>query len=275
MVVRVWDVLVMTPVRSFGELLQQALQETDLYRVALVHDEQGLLSTLRGQEFPLLVLDLDLEPDASALLRAVEDANPPVGLIVLRNKDGGSSNLSLGCQVTRLLADRFYLPDLLDALQAVTNELDAGLLPAPISRSDQVSMPVGTLSSSPTWMESPEQAAQRLSRIPFSDPVQAAIILSNGQLWAFSGQLPQTAGDELAQILRYFWTPQSSSDLALFIHLDSTGEEYLLYATGLGGEAVLGLTLADETPFSTTRSQTRELVNRLNAWQEGAQETTP
>jgi CheY-like chemotaxis protein len=275
MVVRVWDVLVMTPVRSFGELLQQALQETDLYRVTLVHDEQGLLSALRDQEFPVLVLDLDLEPDTAALLDTVDGANPHAGLIVLRNQAGDSSDLPTGSRVTRLLSDRFYLPDLLDALQAVTKKLDAGLFPIPLPRLDQGSMADGTLSSLPIWMESPDQIAQRLSRISFNDPVQAAIILSDGQLWAFAGQLPRTAGDELAQILHFLWTPHPSSDLARFIHLDSTGEEYLLYATGLGGEAVLGLTLADETPFSTTRIQTREVVNRLAAWQEDTQETSP
>lgn len=274
MVVRVWDVLVMTPVRSFGELLQQALQETDLYRVTLVHEKQGLLSVLRGKSFPVLVLDMDLEPDAGALLEAVDEASPQASLIVLRNKDGGGRELPPGCRVTRLLANRFYLPDLLEALQAVSEELDAGPFTVPVSKSGRVSMPAGNHSLLPTWMENPEQAALLLSRIPFNDPVQAAIILSNGQLWAFAGRLPHTAGDELAQILHIFWTPQSSSDLARYIHLDSTGEEHLLYATGLGGEAVLGLTLADETPFSTIRIQTRELVDRLAAWQEGAQETT-
>jgi hypothetical protein len=275
MVVRVWDVLVMTPVRSFGELLQQALQETDLYRVTLVHDEHGLLTALRDQTFPVLVLDLDLEPDAAALLSVVNDANPHAGLVVLRNQAGGGSDLPPGCRVTRLLADRFYLPDLLEALLAVTQELDASQFPVPVSKLGPVSMADGTLSSLPTWMENPDQIARRLSRISFNDPVQAAIILSEGQLWAFAGRLPRTAGDELAQILHFIWTPQSCSDLATFIHLDSTGEEYLLYATGLGGQAVLGLTLADETPFSTIRSQTREVVNRLAAWQGDAQETVP
>ncbi len=263
MVVSLWDVVVMTPVRSFGELLQQALQETDLYRVTLVFDDQGLLSTLNDKNFSVVVLDMDLETDPGGLLRAVDEASSGAGLVVLRNKAGGVSDLPPGFRVNCLLADRFYLPDLLEALQAITSELDVSTMSVPDRSINQVPTPSTNHASGPTWMESPEQTARRLSTIPFQDPVQAAIILSNGQLWAYAGHLPQTAGEELAHILRYFWTPESNSDLARFIHLDATGKEYLLYATGLGGKAVLGLTLADETPFSTIRVQTREMVKQL------------
>jgi hypothetical protein len=82
-----------------------------------------------------------------------------------------------------------------------------------------------------------------------------------------------TAGDELAKILGFLGVPQGSGDLARYIHLDATGKEHLLYATGLGDEIVLGLALADETPFSTSRMRTKELVKHLCNSVEAAQIT--
>jgi hypothetical protein len=273
MVVSVLDILVMTPVRSFGELLQQALQETDLYRVTLVPDKPGVLSALRSETIPVVVLDLDLDSEPADLLAAVDEINPNAALIVLRNKTEGWVGLPSECRVARLLEGSFYLPDLFEALESVSADLDLSAPTVVPGLHSPAPPPVG--SPAPAWLQSPEQSANRLSAVPLGDSVQAAIIMSQGQLQDFAGgDLPMIVGEELAQILHNYWVPEGSRDLARYIHLDATGREHLLYATRLGADSVLGLILPDDTLFSKTRLQAKELCQRLNGPLEGQQTPT-
>ena len=54
------SILIMTQVRSFGQFIQQALDDTDLYSVTLVHNKAHLMDQVRTGVFPVVVLDLDL-----------------------------------------------------------------------------------------------------------------------------------------------------------------------------------------------------------------------
>ena len=57
----------------------------------------------------------------------------------------------------------------------------------------------------------------------------------------------------------------TKSDMARFIRLGSTGGEYMVYATSLGGGLILTLAFDAETPFSKIRSQASHLARALSS----------
>jgi hypothetical protein len=105
---------------------------------------------------------------------------------------------------------------------------------------------------------------------------QAALIVKDGSLWAYAGQLSQPAAQELAVTAANYWAQEremppaalkeiTKSDMARFIRLGSTGGEYMVYATSLGGGLILTLAFDAETPFSKIRSQASHLARALSS----------
>ena len=117
------SVLVMTPVRSFGELIQQALQETGLYRVALVRDRDQVVEHVLAKEYPVAVLDFDLDSNPSDLIEAMYELDADLRIIAIKDEtDSDTSTLDI-TPLAQHLDTLFYLPDLLDALDKVTADL--------------------------------------------------------------------------------------------------------------------------------------------------------
>jgi REP element-mobilizing transposase RayT len=123
-----------------------------------------------------------------------------------------------------------------------------------------------------SWLSSKNLAAQHLARLSMSTSSQAALILRRNQLWAYAGHLNQDSVQELAQLVQHgsgtsLLDNRSSSergaDLARFVHLKSTGEEHLLYATSFESEMLLVLAFDARTPFSEIRNQANQLAAAL------------
>jgi hypothetical protein len=83
-------------------------------------------------------------------------------------------------------------------------------------------------------------------------------------LWAYAGQLPQSATRELTDTVSRYWDRQEENDLVRFVRLASTNAEHMLYATRLTNDMVLALIFDAETPFSTIRTQASQLVHSLS-----------
>ncbi|NJC97854.1 MAG: hypothetical protein C3F07_02110 [Anaerolineales bacterium] len=117
----------------------------------------------------------------------------------------------------------------------------------------------------PAWMQDANRAAQHLTRITLESSAQAALITRQNNLWAYAGQLSQSAANELAMTVTRHWDGQKGSDLLRFVRLESTRAEHMLYATRLADDVVLAVVFDAETPFSTIRVQAGQLVNRLSS----------
>ena len=61
------------------------------------------------------------------------------------------------------------------------------------------------------------------------------------------------------------WANGDGGDLARFVRLNSTGAEYMVYATGLGSGFLLALAYEAEMPFSKMRAQTGKLARKLTS----------
>ena len=115
----------------------------------------------------------------------------------------------------------------------------------------------------PPWLQDVNRAAQHLTRLSLETAAQAALITRGDQLYAYAGGYPQNVAHELADAVSHYWGRQGGIDLARFIRLETTGEEYMLYATALPGEMVLSLVFDAKTPFSQIRTQANQLAQRL------------
>jgi REP element-mobilizing transposase RayT len=114
-----------------------------------------------------------------------------------------------------------------------------------------------------SWLQDVTRAAQHLTRLTLESAAQAALITRKDSLWAYAGQLSQSAAKELAVTVTRHWDGQKGSDLLRFVRLEATKAEHMLYATRLADDVALALVFDAETPFSTIRMQAGQLVNRL------------
>lgn len=128
--------------------------------------------------------------------------------------------------------------------------------------------------SAPAWLSDVDRAAQHLTRLSLESAAQAALIVHEGKLWAYAGELPQPAAEELARLVAHLWERDGGSDLARFVRLEANNGDYMLYATGLEWDSILALVFDAETPFSKIRSQAGRLARALSA-PSGSEADTP
>jgi putative transposase len=117
----------------------------------------------------------------------------------------------------------------------------------------------------PEWLKNVNLAAQHLTRLSLETAAQASLITRAENNWAYAGELPQSAVDEITRTVAHYFGDGGSGDLARFIRLETMDSEYMLYATGLGGDFVLALVFDAETPFSKIRTQANSLAASLAA----------
>lgn len=114
----------------------------------------------------------------------------------------------------------------------------------------------------PSWLQDVTRAAQLLTRLSFESAAQASLILKDGSLYAYSGELPQPAAEELARVIHHNWINGGGADLARFVRLES-GSELMVYATRLINSMALAVAYDVKTPFSKIRSQAGRLARLL------------
>ncbi|MCU0485779.1 MAG: IS200/IS605 family transposase [Anaerolineales bacterium] len=262
-------ILVVTATPGFGELIQQALSETGAYRVSLLSSAAEAIGLVQESAFVLGILDSDVEDlPFKDCLQALRKVAPDMHLVLI---PPDSDQENLGQQypgVQGFLSKPFYLPDLLGLVEKTIGPVPAIPLAAPKAEDRK------GFSPPPAWLEDVSRAAQHLTGLLLGTAAQAALIVKEGQLWAYAGQLAQPAAQEIASLVANYSEEErdfqlkphhepTRSDLARFVRLGSTGGEYMLYATSLAEKQILALAFDVETPFSKIRSQTSQLARAL------------
>lgn len=270
----VHSILVITSTPGFGEMVQQSLEETGKYKTTLVPSAMEALSCLRTRTFSLAILDADTQgQNLRSLAQALKMTQKNLCLIVIP-PDNNPQHPDLG-QVAfdGFLTKPFYLPDLLDTVAEGLNKKIENTPTAPLSAIKNSSIHNTTIAD-PTldWLKDVTRAAQHLTRLSLESSAQAALIVRQGELWAYAGQLSQPAAQEVAAAVVRFWMDgrppaagksARSLDMVRVVHLTTTGSDTLLYVTPLGRDMVLALAFDAETPFSKIRSQASRLARSL------------
>jgi REP element-mobilizing transposase RayT/CheY-like chemotaxis protein len=245
------NLLVVTPSPSFGESMRRALEESGNYHVLIVNNKAAAVVRADEENCGAAFLDLNLSaPWVEDIGRSLRTVSPEIKLLVLA--DNETPPLLDSIRPWTLVRKPFGSEDLRRVLEAPAVNLASP--PTPTALSDETDLP---------WLSDVTKAAQHLTRLSLGSSSQAALITRNTALWAYAGQLSQSAANEIASTLAHNWSGGKGSDLLRFVRLESTKAEHMLYATQLAEGVLLAMVFDAETPFSTIRSQAGQLVTSL------------
>jgi DNA-binding response OmpR family regulator/REP element-mobilizing transposase RayT len=261
-------ILIATASPGFGELIRKTLEDAGSYQPFLATDRSEVIQHVQRPDLFLAILDSNLEGfPLQEMVKMLRATHPGIKLIVIPPRETAQQNAISALQVDGYLNKPFYLPDLLSIINNALQSLSRAST-SPISRRKPAQPHQSQIDSG--WQYDVSRAAQHLTRLSFEVSAQAALLIRDGQLWAYSGQLPQEAASELAQFViqdreqnQPFNT--SSGDLARFIKLETTSDEIMLYAMHLDEEMILALAFDALTPFSRIRAQAGRLARALSS----------
>jgi REP element-mobilizing transposase RayT len=245
------DLMVVTPSKTLGETIRQALEDTKFYRVHVVNNKASAIVKANEIGAPMAMLDQALGEEwvqeIGASLRTIRKS---INLVILCEQAGSPPSFD-ELRPWIMVRKPFRMSDFMSAISQ----------PQPASSSSEISgLSSSTVQFMP-WLSDPNKAAQHLTRLTLESSAQAALITKKSDLWAYAGGLSQNAAKEVAQTVTRNWDGQKGSDLLRFIRLESTKAEHMLYATRLTSDSVLALVFDAETPFSTIRTQASQLLS--------------
>ena len=269
------SVLVVTAASDFGALIQTLLEETGLYKVMVVDSDQEALLCIQTVAFTVAILDAELPGGKMIpLATAMRHKLPKMRLVIICAENNPVLPAANAFHPDGLLIKPFNLPDLLGILaQALQTPNVVGKTSGVSASSKPAAIPLHP--PAPDWLHNASWAARTLTLLSLETSAHAALIVRNGLLWAYAGELPQAAAIELVDIVNsaleavspaptYSSNPRArQDDLVRFVNLDATQGEYLLYVTSLGKGMVLSLIFEIATPFSTIRAQADYLSRGL------------
>ena len=262
-------ILVVTPSKGFGELIQQVLEEAGSYAVVSASSGGEAVQLVKTEQPSLCILDADLKdvplPQLGDTLREMQ----PGLLLVLIPPDDDPEEELPEMDADGYLSKPFYLPDLVSTVDDV---LQGRHVEKTNTQSNEPASAMGEADYHPTpsyqgpapaWLKDVDVAARHLTRLTLESASQAALITQGAEIWAYAGELDREAADELASTVAHYWADDGGADLARYVRLDATGGDYMLYATDLGDNFVLALAFDAEMPFSKIRSQANRLARDL------------
>jgi REP element-mobilizing transposase RayT/DNA-binding NarL/FixJ family response regulator len=272
-------VLILTPSPGFGGLIRQLLEDTGGFAPLLVADPRQAMQLAQKEALALTILDADLDiADFPKYISELRTHAPQSRLIVVPG-DKNPTNPQLNqLDANAVLSTPFYLPDLVTAIE----QLFGPLVPEPAANRKMYGRSTGPISlpeleiepepkqPAPEWLRNVSQAARYLTRLSLESSSQAALITRGEQVWAYAGELPKEAADELADFVAEHVSTRPQTDLARFVRLKTTNAGYMVYATSLGSDFRLALVFDTETPFSKMRSHVSDMAKALAAPEQAA-----
>lgn len=260
-------VLILTPSTGFGGLIRQLLEDAGGYEPLLLSSPKQALEAALKEAIALIVLDAELGSQASPVfISELRQHAPHAKLVVIPAEDNPHDPLLLEFEADAVLPSPFYLPDLVAAIEQFFGPLvpkETIKLSSYGDPAARVKAPSHAAAPAPAWLQDVSQAARYLTQLSLESASQAALITRGQKVWAYAGELPKQAADELADAVDQLAASGNGADLARFIHLGATKSDYMLYATGLGGEFTLALVFDAQMPFSQMRAQVSELAKAL------------
>jgi REP element-mobilizing transposase RayT/DNA-binding response OmpR family regulator len=264
-------ILVVTPNVGFGELICQILDETGDFALMLATNRKEALKTAKVDEPALMILETELNgTPVSELVEIVRKDLPDLLLILIVPELASDKSAFSEMNPNGVLQKPVYLPDLMTMVdETIRNSgldnIDRAQSRPKATTGQLVLNTEETPTPPPAWLSDVNLAAQHLARLSLESSAQASLISKGDQIYAYAGELPRPAAEELARTVASHFENGGGSDLARFIRLDETGGEYMLYATGLGGEYVLATVFDAEMPFSKIRAQASHLAVALSS----------
>jgi REP element-mobilizing transposase RayT len=199
-------------------------------------------------------------------MQKLREHAPHAKLIVIPAEKDSRNTRIAEYNADTTMSGNFYLPDLVGAVE----QFFGPVVPKETSRrksygdeAPNLKQNVRESAEAPKWLEDVTLSARYLTRLSLESASQAALITRDEKVWAYAGELPKQAADELAGAVATHSANGNNADLARFIHLAATKSDYMLYATPLGGDYMLALVFDAQMPFSQMRAQVSEIAKAL------------
>jgi len=252
------SLLIVTPQREFGEYLRHSVSEKYTIRAEIVDSTDLALNVLRKKRITHAFLDMDLDGSILNLGLALRQVAPALPLILISPERSIPRFDAL--QPWTYLRKPFFLPDL---LRVIGQEEEPALSIARFEKADEITMenPAERRQEPLYWLKDAKtKALPHLTRLTLASSAQATLIIQDGKLWSYAGELLEESANELVDLVV---RDKKSGDLLKFLHLKTTGAEHMLFATGLAQNVILAIIFDAETPFSAIRNQASNLVESL------------
>lgn len=258
-------VLILTPSSGFGGLVRQVLEDSGAYQPFLFSRPKDAMDLVRKDAVALIIVDAELGDQAPpAFVAELRSHAPQARLLVIPAEEDPIAPRLKEYNADVILPSPFYLPDLVAAVEEFFGPLVEREQPKRFGdTAPYMPAPAHEHIAAPDWLQDVTQAAGYLTRLSLESASQAALITRGGKAWAYAGELPREAADELAAAVAEHESNGNQSDLARFIRLNATKSDYMLYATPLGDDFTLALVFDAQMPFSQMRAQVSELAKAL------------
>jgi CheY-like chemotaxis protein/REP element-mobilizing transposase RayT len=260
------NILVATSQPAFGELLRLSLEESGRYRVRLVQTGREALSSAEHILFSLAILDTTLdEPPFLYVAQGLRKHQPGVRLLVIPSHEGEAAADVVAVQPDGCISQPFYAPSLLETINSLTTEVDTPALAESKHPPKSViaTAPPGPAGTIQPILQDAALVTQHLEDFLKDSTAPGVILLRMREPWAAAGQLNQEALNEVANLLTRYTAANEGVDLARYVHLQSDGSEYLIYATPLIDTQVLAMVYQVTTPLTVIRAQAGRLARLL------------
>ena len=252
------SLLIVTPQPDFGKFIRQSLGDANPAHIEIVDNLTAALYALETQKFTHAFLDRDIKKGTLLDLGlALRKKDPDLHLVIISSKKNVPRLDAL--RPWSLLSKPFFIPDLLRILKKTTlSPSSSKETPSQANETEKDFMMKEN--ETLTWLQDVNKAAQHLTRLTLESSAQAALIIRREAMWAYAGQLSESASAELVKIVV---RDKKAGDLLKFVRLEATDAEHMLYATELADEMVLSMVFDAETPFSAIRRQATHLAESL------------
>ncbi len=248
-------------------MIRQVLDDTGDYEAHLFLTFAQALELADKAAVALIILDAEMGEEVSPeRMQKLREHAPHAKLIVIPAEKDSRNTRIAEYNADTTMAGSFYLPDLVGAVE----QFFGPVVPKETSRrksygdeAPALNPQVREAAQAPKWLEDVTLSARYLTRLSLESASQAALITRGEKVWAYAGELPKQAADELAGAVATHAANGNNADLARFIHLTATKSDYMLYATALGGDYTLALVFDAQMPFSQMRAQVSQIARAL------------
>lgn len=253
-----FSLLIVTPQREFGEYLLHSVSEKYNTRAEIVDSSELALAVLREKRITHAFLDMDFNGSTLNLGLALRQVAPALPLILVSTERSIPRFDAL--QPWIYLRKPFFLPDL---LRIFGQEKYPSLSIARFENAGEITVDIPAVDKQEPlyWLKNAKtKALPHLTRLTLASSAQATLIIQDGKLWSYAGQLVEEAANELVDLVV---RDKKSGDLLKFLHLKTTEAEHMLFATALAQNVILAIIFDSEMPFGSIRAQASQLVESL------------
>ncbi len=278
------NILLVTPHYGFGQLLQKKLDGLGDYRTTLSSGMASALSLASRGSYNLAILDSAcVEGSIARISTEVRKLNPGIRQLVILHKSQKAAPGIGNIDVDEWLLLPFTIDELNAAVEQVltdtaqpenSSQQSSEQRVPEITKVDKQSKDLPFLDNTDSairWRLTNTSVETLLEEQMVESGAQAALVISEGKLWAYVGQFLREAAEKLTDQVIGYWDDRSllgtvekkSNDLIRYFQVENYPSESLLYATRLQANMVIAIIFAGDAHFFEIRSQVKNIVDVL------------